>query len=142
MTIISYPTLYVKILNFTVWFLEYIKMHQSLLYIWSITNEGQFNRFILKIRKIFSRIPLFCVLNFNGVRFFFLFHITHSHKHSFYHNVIKAQWQRSLTVQLKWFEKSLQNQIIFICLLSIVSNSINNIKQKIIIKRINTTEAN
>lgn len=47
-----------------------IEMHQLLIYIWRITNEDWHNRFIQNLRKITRQVAMFCVKNFQGIRFF------------------------------------------------------------------------
>lgn len=75
-------------------------MHQILHY-FSIQTVDNYNRFIQKLRKKNNDSNLLCQFRRRTTFTFslMLFLRTYSYKASFYHNVIKAQWQRSSNKQ-------------------------------------------
>lgn len=77
-----------------------LKMHQILHY-FSIQTVDNYNRFIQKLRKKNNDSNLLCQFRRRTTFTFslMLFLRTYSYKASFYHNVIKAQWQRSSNKQ-------------------------------------------
>lgn len=106
--VISFLTLYVKILNSTVWIFwepsQNIIMHKMLLYVWSIVNEDWYIGFIQNKNNFLENIILWIKFKrrtiFTFSYMFFL--ITYSYKASFCQNVIKAQWHGSHTTQRKY----------------------------------------
>lgn len=76
-----------------------------MLYIWNITNEDWYNGLNEKTEENVLEDINILYIKFQRRKMFtfsfMLFDIMYSYNASFYHNPIKAQWQRSPTAQLK-----------------------------------------